>query len=124
VAGAIPQRDVVAALAQSDLLFLPTLGENYGHAIVDALTAGTSVLISDQTPWRSLATEDAGRDLPLSNPTAFLEALEELARASPQTRAAMRAGARRYIERRLDPAADAAQLEQCLRAAMRPTEAK
>ena len=36
-----------------DLFAFPTLGENFGHVIFEALRAGTPVLISDRTPWRS-----------------------------------------------------------------------
>lgn len=40
-----------------DLFAFPTLGENFGHVIFEALRAGTPVLISDQTPW---ATDASG----------------------------------------------------------------
>ena len=33
-----------------DLLFLPTKGENFGHVILESMSAGTPVLISDTTP--------------------------------------------------------------------------
>lgn len=36
---------------QFDYFVLPTLGENYGHAIVESLALGLPVLISDKTPW-------------------------------------------------------------------------
>ena len=50
----IPNVDVAATLAGYDLFLLPTRGENFGHAIFDALEVGLPVLISDQTPWREL----------------------------------------------------------------------
>ena len=34
-----------------DLFVFPTRGENFGHVIPEALTAGTPILLSDQTPW-------------------------------------------------------------------------
>ena len=49
---------IVEALGRSDLFLLPTGGENFGHAIFEALACGVPALISDQTPWRGLA---AGR---------------------------------------------------------------
>ena len=36
------------------LFFLPTLGENFGYAILEALCAGCPVLISDRTPWNGV----------------------------------------------------------------------
>ena len=65
-------------LSDYDLLFLPTIGENYGHVIAEALSVGTPVLISDRTPWRQLTEEGVGWDLPLQNgKRLFIQALEE-----------------------------------------------
>lgn len=46
-------------------LYMPTQGENFGHVILESLSAGRPVLISDQTPWRNLSEITAGWDLPL-----------------------------------------------------------
>lgn len=115
---AIPQVDVPATLAAADLFLLPTLGENYGHAIVDALAAGTPVLISDRTPWRNLTASGAGWDLPLDNVARFAAVIEDLAKTDYAAREHGRKTARAYIERMLDPAAAAKDLEQCFMAAM------
>lgn len=73
--GAIPADQVMEVLSKSHLLLLPTLGENYGHVIVEALSAGCPILISDRTPWRGLSQMKAGWDLPLDQPERFREAL-------------------------------------------------
>lgn len=96
----LPHSAVVDTLAQYDLLFLPSLGENYGHTIHESLSAGTPVLISDRTPWRSLQDKGAGWDLPLDRPTGFVEAIEQLARCSGNARKSMRARSRRLAEER------------------------
>lgn len=68
---------VSSILADYDLFFLPTLGENYGHVIAEALSAGTPVLVSDQTPWRNLAAHGVGWDLPLDDEgNRYLKAIE------------------------------------------------
>lgn len=68
--------DVLNILSGYDLFFLPTRGENYGHVIAEALSAGTPVLISDQTPWRDLEAQGVGWDLPLdSEGEGFLKAI-------------------------------------------------
>lgn len=46
-------------------LFMPTRGENFGHVILESLSAGRPVLISDQTPWRDLEVDKCGWDLNL-----------------------------------------------------------
>jgi glycosyltransferase involved in cell wall biosynthesis len=63
--GAISHELVNETLTEYDFFVLPTLGENFGHAIFESLSAGIPVLISDQTPWRHLAQQQAGWDLPL-----------------------------------------------------------
>ena len=75
--GAVAAADVPGVLAAHDLFFLPTMEENYGHVIREALAAATPVLISDQTPWRNLAAAQIGWDLPLDRPEAFREVLEQ-----------------------------------------------
>jgi glycosyltransferase involved in cell wall biosynthesis len=46
---------------KAHLFFLPSRGENYGHAIAEALSYGTPVVISDRTPWENLEEEFAGK---------------------------------------------------------------
>ncbi len=58
------------------VFILPTLGENYGHAIAEAFISGKPVVISDQTPWRNLEERGVGFDLPLSDPQAWINAIE------------------------------------------------
>jgi glycosyltransferase involved in cell wall biosynthesis len=76
--GPIPFGEVVTALANYDALLLPTLGENFGHAITEALAAGCPVIISDRTPWRKLEARGVGWDIPLSEPDRFRTVLVRL----------------------------------------------
>jgi len=66
---------VRAVLEKAQLFVLPTEGENFGHAIFEALAVGCPILISDQTPWRDLAEKKAGVDLSLSR-TKFTQAMQ------------------------------------------------
>jgi glycosyltransferase involved in cell wall biosynthesis len=77
--GNVPPEEVVNVMASYDLFFLPTLGENFGHVILEALLAGCPVLISDRTPWRQLRDKRAGYELTLDRPDTFVEALEKFA---------------------------------------------
>jgi glycosyltransferase involved in cell wall biosynthesis len=76
--GPVAPDDVPQALRMHHLFFLPTLGENYGHAIVEAMNAGLPVLISNCTPWRGLAARSAGADFPLEDRAAFIQYLQEM----------------------------------------------
>lgn len=100
--------EVIEVLARHDFFFLPTLGENYGHVIREALSAGLPVLISDRTPWRGLVAESAGADLPLEAPDAFVAWVEQFAALALAERAAMRRAARTRGD---DPAAAAAAVD-------------
>jgi len=59
-------------------LFLPTKGENFGHAIYECLSVGRPVIISNATPWRDLKTKHAGYDCDLNEVTQFGNAIREL----------------------------------------------
>ena len=83
--GELEYHEVNPALGRYHLFCLPTHGENFGHAIFEALAAGRPVLISDCTPWRHLAAQQAGWDLPLSAPEAYTARLENIARMDQQT---------------------------------------
>lgn len=76
VMGPMTPESLARELPKYDVFFLPTLGENYGHAIVEAWQAGLLVLTSDQTPWRNLQARGLGWDLPLHDEVAFSEALQ------------------------------------------------
>ncbi|WP_053380825.1 glycosyltransferase family 4 protein [Nitrospira moscoviensis] len=73
--GEIAHEQLSERLRDYDVMLLPTLGENFGHAIVEALMAGLPVIISDRTPWRNLASAGVGADLPIDNEDAFVQTL-------------------------------------------------
>lgn len=116
--GAIPRSEVIPRLAEQDMLLHPSLGENFGHAIADALIAGTPVLVSDRTPWRDLQASGAGWDLPLEQPDRFVNAMRDLAQASPGTQLTQRRRVRRFAEVQLDTGVAARHLSDCLSSAM------
>jgi len=58
--GAVSPSDVQAVLSSYHVFVLPTKGENFGHAIYEALSVGTPALITKFTPWGNLEANDAG----------------------------------------------------------------
>jgi glycosyltransferase involved in cell wall biosynthesis len=103
VRGAVLPHQVLPMLEKYDLLLFPSGGESYGHVIAEALTVGTSVLISTETPWRDLETKGLGWDLPLADPDAFVRAIEQYSALSHEERLGRR---RRVKERALRMLAD------------------
>jgi glycosyltransferase involved in cell wall biosynthesis len=84
-------------LAQYDFLLLPTLGENFGYVILEALAAGCPVLISDESPWRNLQAAGVGWDMPLSEPERWRAALRECVEMEPQRYREMSERARCFV---------------------------
>ncbi len=70
--------DVPHWLTRAHAVVLPSLDENYGYAIAEALTAARPVVLSVHTPWRGLAEVHAGWDLPLAR-EVWADAVRRLA---------------------------------------------
>ncbi len=76
--GQLSDQAVMDRIAQAHVLFMPSTGENFGHAMLEALSLGRPLLISDRTPWRKLREQNAGWDLSLEHPGGFEEVLQQL----------------------------------------------
>ncbi len=79
VHGEISHEKINGTLRKYDLFFLPTAGENFGHAIFEAFRAGMPVLISDLTPWRNLEEKGIGWDIGLEDENQFRKVIEKCA---------------------------------------------
>lgn len=75
----LPPADAFGKLISAHCFVMPTLGENFGHAIFESFLAGRPVVISDKTPWRDLENQMTGFDIPLENHQAFREAIQRFA---------------------------------------------
>jgi glycosyltransferase involved in cell wall biosynthesis len=58
--GEFSPQDAQRIFAESALMVLPTKGENFGHAIAEALSVGCPVLIPDTTPWTPVVLAGGG----------------------------------------------------------------
>lgn len=76
--GAIPFEAVATKLFEYHFFVLPTLGENFGHVFIEALSAGCPLLISDRTPWVNLAEKEIGWDIALENPTQWRHCINNI----------------------------------------------
>lgn len=76
--GVINHKDAINVFCKHHAFIFPTLGENFGHVISEALIGGCPVVISDQTPWRRLEYEGVGWDIELSNPEKYIQVLQYL----------------------------------------------
>lgn len=79
IKGYIDSEQVLEALKNEQVFLFPTLGENYGHVIQEALSAGCPVILSDQTPWQDLEENQSGYVFPLEEEDKFVQAIENYA---------------------------------------------
>lgn len=85
-------------LSQADIYVLPSLTENFGVTLAEALACGTPCIASQGTPWSGLERVNAGRWIPIgAEPLA--EALKELMAMSDDGRNAMGECGIKWIER-------------------------
>lgn len=100
--GVLPPEDIPYTLSKFHFFFLPTTGENYGHAILESLLAGTPVIISNTTPWLHLHEQGLGWDLPLYQPKEFLKVMREAINMETKQYHQLRKRVMRYREKILD----------------------
>ncbi len=82
--GVLPSEEVPRTLGDYDFFVLLSEGENFGHAILEALSAGCPVIISDKTPWKDLKSKGIGWDLPLDTFSEIVSSFEQAIQMSPE----------------------------------------
>ncbi|MCC7051520.1 MAG: glycosyltransferase, partial [Bacteroidia bacterium] len=65
-------------LSNYQIFFFPTLHENFGHVISEALIAGCYILLSNHTPWNDLKEFKAGNSISLNDIEMFVKTLQDL----------------------------------------------
>ena len=103
--GALHYHEIASAFARYDVFLFPTLGENYGHVLIEALAAGCPVAVSDRMPFRDLEKHGAGWVVPLEDRERYTAALEACAAMDAAEHARMSHAAREFARRVIsDPA--------------------
>lgn len=110
--------DVRAAVADFDVLALPSLQEPFGRSIIEAMALGTAVVASDVGGIPEIITSgEDGLLVPPSDPDALAEALASLI-DDPDRRLAIAKAGRRRIETSFDVARLTERLQDVLLAAI------
>lgn len=94
--GIADSKKVIDIFSEYDIFLFPTLGENFGHVVFEALAAGCIPVISDQTPWTDLEDNKCGYIIPLSSEERYRETLEMLCEMSNPNFAMLRENAHSY----------------------------
>jgi glycosyltransferase involved in cell wall biosynthesis len=97
VKGGIPSDQVVDKLSQHHFFLFPTLGENFGHVIPEALTAGCPVVLSDQTPWQDFEKRNVGWVLKLNDHQSWNRVIQTCVDMDTESYATMSENSKGYI---------------------------
>jgi len=99
--GQVPQNELLEILANYDVLLHPTSGENFGYSIIEALSLGVPVLISDKCPWLDVEKFNAGWMIAGSDKAAFVARLTQIFNMGSEWQA-LREGAIKYAREKVD----------------------
>jgi glycosyltransferase involved in cell wall biosynthesis len=94
--GHIEHDKVLDKLFEYHFFILPTLGENFGHVFVEALSAGCPLIISDRTPWLQLEQKNIGWDIPLEEPEKWIDILNKCIKLEDVNYTKLSASAREF----------------------------
>lgn len=100
--GELPFHQIQSQLLNEQVLFLPTLNENFGHSIVESLLCGCPAIISNQTPWNDLEKNNVGFSLPLENKNSFVIAIEHYAKMNQDEFSIISLQANAYIQSKIN----------------------
>jgi glycosyltransferase involved in cell wall biosynthesis len=77
--GDVQPFEVQVTIAQYDAFVLLTKGENFGHALFEALSCGRPIITSHFTPWNNLQEKQAGWNVDIQQPSAIVTLMNQLA---------------------------------------------
>ena len=105
VHGPVAPGRVVDFLRDFDLFILPTHGENFGHAILEALAAGLPVIVGTETPWKQVEVEHAGWLVDSGSPTELAQLIDRFGNLTRAERGSMSESAARVANKVLEDGA-------------------
>ncbi len=95
--------EALGALYQASRFFISmTTGENFGHAIIEALSSGLPVIISDRTPWKDLEEAGAGWVITLEDEARWKKVIDDAAAMDDEAYSRMSSNALAYVKRKFD----------------------
>ena len=99
--GEINPDNIASLFEKNHLLISTSFNENYGHSIVEALSFGCPVIVSNNTPWRKLSDFHAGNNLDL-DAQLYVSKIQDYAMMDSETFSKYRIGANEYFKKKID----------------------
>jgi glycosyltransferase involved in cell wall biosynthesis len=75
--GLLSHESVLGELAKAHVFVLPTQSENFGYSIIEALSMGCPIVISDRTPWNNLTGHEWAEILDLEGRSKWVRVIEK-----------------------------------------------
>lgn len=100
--GAIEPANVEKVLADSHCFIMPSKSENFGHAIIEALSIGRPVITSMFTPWNGLEQAKAGYNVDNNEIDTITNAIESVAVMNNEEYGRWSKGATAYAESKIN----------------------
>jgi glycosyltransferase involved in cell wall biosynthesis len=89
-------------ILNSDVVVLPSKNENFAFSVCEAMSLGSVVLTSKETPWEEINQLQAGFCINLDNKDDIVNALKKIFNHKDQDFLKMRDNAKNYIKSRFD----------------------
>ena len=100
--GAVLPGEAVKTFSNYDVFLFPTLSENYGHIIAEALSTGCHIIISKETtPWDDVDGK-GGFALPLDDTKVWSETIDMIANMTDAEYEKFNSLLREYVQNKLD----------------------
>lgn len=98
--GTVDHEKVQYILSKYDAFLFPTESENYGHVIAEALSVGTPVIISDQTPWSDVFKYNAGWSIHIDDFLKYERAIQTVIERDSETFSEISSCSKKYFEQK------------------------
>ncbi|MBM3920804.1 MAG: glycosyltransferase family 4 protein [Sphingomonadales bacterium] len=98
----VPPKKMAEYYQQHHVFVSCSKGENFGHAIAEALAHGLPCFIGENTPWKGLKSKNAGAELSLES-DVFAAALEAYRKLSYEEKAEMSRAAHNFAVQSFQP---------------------
>lgn len=100
--GLVSHDQIHETFSRYHAFLFPTLSENFGHVIAEALSVGCPVIISDQTPWNDVENLRYSHSLELSNKIRFKEAIYSVLAMNNVENRVERNITKKYFEQKIE----------------------
>ena len=100
--GVIHPDQISTALSDAQVYIQPSNSENFGHSLVEAMSAGRPIITSNHTPWNNLEQAKAGMNVDHTSMASIRAAIEYFALMDEQSFQVWSNGAHEYAYRAFD----------------------